>query len=107
MRIGTVLLVLIVGLSGSLYADGDIQRGKEAFEACIICHGENGEGGEDFGAPRLAGQYGWYLGRQLENFRAGIRGTHEDDDNGQIMQPMAEELKDQDIEDLIAYILTL
>ena len=33
-------------------------------------------------APRLAGMSDWYLARQLENFRQGIRGTHPQDFHG-------------------------
>lgn len=100
-------LCLTLTCSGVTYAQGDIERGRELFEVCVTCHGEFGEGSEDFGAPRLAGQHDWYLITQLENFRTGIRGLHEDDENGQVMQPMAVELDDRDIEDVVTYIMTL
>ncbi|MEC9086505.1 MAG: c-type cytochrome, partial [Pseudomonadota bacterium] len=41
---------------------------------CTTCHGTDGRGNEGTEAPRLAGMEDWYLRRQLENFRAGIRG---------------------------------
>ena len=41
---------------------------------CTTCHGTDGRGNEGIEAPRLAGMEDWYLRRQLENFRAGIRG---------------------------------
>ena len=85
----------------------DLSNGEEIFETCAICHGANAGGGEDFEAPKLAGQYDWYLMTQLRNFREGARGTHDDDVNGQIMQPMAEDLTDEDIADVVAYIMTL
>lgn len=83
------------------------ERGAEVFDDCSICHGDEAEGGEDFGAPKLAGQLDWYLIRQLQNFRAGARGNAEGDDFGPVMQPMAVDLEDQDIEDVVAYIMTL
>ena len=43
---------------------------------CTTCHGTDGKGNEAVEAPRLAGMEGWYLRRQLENFRVGIRGVH-------------------------------
>lgn len=88
-------------------AEAAVERGAEVFDDCSICHGDEAEGGEDFGAPKLAGQLGWYLVRQLQNFRAGSRGTNEGDDFGPVMQPMAIDLQDQEIEDVVAYIMTL
>jgi cytochrome c oxidase subunit 2 len=59
-------------------------------------------------APRLAGQEDWYLKRQLENFRTGIRGAHQDDNYGHQMVLMARSLQDeQSINDLLAYLNTL
>lgn len=87
--------------------DATLERGKEAFEICSACHGEQGEGNEDLEAPKLSGQYDWYLITQLKNFRAEIRGVHDDDENGQLMQPMAEDMEDQEIEDVVTYIMTL
>lgn len=89
-------------------ADGDIENGAEVFEdVCAMCHGEQAQGGEDFEAPKLAGQHDWYLILQLENFRSGIRGSHEDDENGQLMRPMALALEEKDVADVVAYIMTL
>jgi cytochrome c oxidase subunit 2 len=50
----------------------------------------------------------WYLERQLENFRQGIRGTHRQDFHGAQMRSMARALKDEaSINDLLDYIHTL
>ena len=91
----------------SASADGNLDHGKTVFNVCSACHGEQAQGNEDNEAPRLQGQYDWYLITQLENFRAGKRGTHEEDDNGQMMRSMALGLSDQDIENVVAYIQTL
>jgi cytochrome c553 len=49
------------------------------YASCIACHGARGEGNPALGAPALAGQSAAYVRRQLENFRAGVRGTHKAD----------------------------
>ena len=81
-------------LAGPALAQGNAEKGQEYFVVCQTCHGAGGEGSEALGAPRLAGQYGWYLTRQLNNFKAGLRGTHADDLYGQQMAPMATTLSD-------------
>ncbi|MCY4264594.1 MAG: c-type cytochrome, partial [Gammaproteobacteria bacterium] len=45
----------------------------------------------------------WYLIRQLENFRAGIRGMHPQDIEGAAMQPMAAKLSDASIADIVEW----
>ena len=71
---------------------------------CMTCHGADGMGSEGINAPRLAGMEKWYLKRQLENFRAGIRGTHEMDLQGREMRPMAMPLTDASIADLLEWV---
>lgn len=107
MRVLIALTLLFSVTTTSVVAGEDIAAGEAVFQNCMVCHGEQGLGDEDNEAPRLAGQHGWYLVTQLENFRAGIRGAHEDDDNGQMMQAMAVGLSDEDIEAVVAYIATL
>lgn len=70
------------------------ERGPAFYRVCAACHGEDGAGNPDTQAPRLAGQYPWYLERQLRNFRAGIRGADSADVNGFMMRPMAVGLPD-------------
>ena len=38
-----------------------------------MCHGDQGEGLEKYGAPRIGGQEDWYIVTSLNNFRAGLR----------------------------------
>ncbi len=84
------------------------ERGATHYQVCAACHGKNGEGNLDTGAPRIAGQHGWYLERQLMNFRAGARGVDSLDLNGQVMRPMALGLPDDAaVKDVVAYIQTL
>jgi cytochrome c oxidase subunit 2 len=87
---------------------GDVQRGKTLYEQCAACHGARGEGNAAIGAPRLAGNSDWYMVGQLENFRRGVRGTHEHDTFGAQMRAAASALPDaQAASDVIAYINTL
>ncbi len=87
---------------------GDPSRGAAHYTSCGACHGVEGQGNFALQAPRLAGQDDWYMKRQLENFRLGIRGTHQDDNYGHQMVLMARSLQnEQSINDLMAYLGSL
>lgn len=99
---------LFATLSNSALAAGDPARGKALYATCGACHGANGEGQEALNAPALAGQEDWYVIRQLQNFKNGIRGANPKDTFGMQMAPMAQTLPtEQAIEDVAAYIGTL
>lgn len=84
---------------------GDPLRGASYYVTCGACHGRRGEGNFTLSAPKLAGQKDWYLKRQINNFRHGIRGAHADDNYGKQMVLMAKILKDEEaINDLIAHL---
>ena len=87
---------------------GNAARGEKIYLTCGACHGKQGQGIWSHNAPRLAGMSDWYLATQLNNFRAGIRGTHAGDKYGMQMAAMARILHDdQATSDLLAYINTL
>ena len=87
---------------------GDIEKGKETYIVCAYCHGQQGEGIKAMNAPRMAGMTDWYLERQLQNFKKGIRGQHPEDYYGKQMGFMARILQDdKKIRDLVAYMNTL
>ncbi|MGQ9424474.1 c-type cytochrome [Gilvimarinus sp. F26214L] len=89
-------------------APANLQAGQAHYAICASCHGANGEGNESLNAPKLAGQQGWYLKRQLGYYRNGIRGVHEDDVYGKQMAPMAATLTNQEaIDNVVAYIESL
>ena len=89
-------------------APGDPALGAASYAVCSACHGAQAEGLALSNAPKLSGQDPIYLKRQLQNYKAGLRGTHEDDVNGRIMAPMAATLvTDAMIDNVIAYIGTL
>ena len=59
-------------------------------------------------APKLAGQHAWYLKRQLQSFKTGIRGSHPSDLYGDQMSLMSKTLhSEQAIDDVIFYITSL
>ena len=87
---------------------GDIARGKHIYTTCGSCHGKGGQGIWSQNAPTLNGANDWYIARQLENFRQGIRGSHPQDLYGKQMTLITIMLRDeQDIQDVVAYINTL
>ena len=88
--------------------EGDVDKGKAGYALCVPCHGAKGEGNVLFNSPRLAGQQDWYVVRQLENFKVGIRGTKPEAPFGMQMRPMAMTLVDDDaIRNIAAFIATL
>ena len=91
---------------GEAAPEGDPSRGRTLYAACAVCHGRSGEGNEALGAPRLAGQAGWYTARQLRKFVDGVRGSHPDDSSGASMRASAEGLESRDVADIVAWIET-
>ena len=69
--------------------------------ACSICHGQGLKGLGD--VPRLAGIHPTYLARQLYNFKGGNNNSMA----ATLMKPVAENLTDEDIVDIAAYIAGL
>jgi cytochrome c oxidase subunit 2 len=89
-------------------AAGDKTAGQALYATCSACHGAQGEGNRELNAPKLAGQAGWYLVRQLQNFRHEVRGVDKSDTYGQQMIPMAKTLTDDAaIRNVVAYIGSL
>jgi len=87
---------------------GNPATGKIYFATCVQCHGANARGNIDEFGPPLAGASDWYLLTQLQNFKAGVRGTHPDDVTGAKMRPFSMTLPtEQAMKDVIAYIGTL
>ncbi|MEE8496389.1 MAG: c-type cytochrome [Xanthomonadales bacterium] len=86
----------------------DVALGQNLYSMCSACHGVQGEGNEMLNAPKLAGQQGWYLKRQLKNFQLGLRGADASDTFGAQMAPMAATLVDDAaIANVVAYITAL
>ncbi|MEH6568091.1 MAG: c-type cytochrome [Halioglobus sp.] len=89
-------------------AAGDPTQGKGLYAVCGSCHGQDGQGNAAMNAPRLAGLPAWYIERQIDYYKKGIRGAHEEDTYGKQMAPMANMLADTAaIRNVTAYIDTL
>ena len=84
----------------------NLQAGQASYAACAACHGQNGEGNQALNAPKIAGLQTWYLERQLNYFKTGVRGG-EGDTNGAAMAPMALMLDDAGVTNVSAYIASL
>ena len=105
---GAWVLILAASGAATALAEADLERGKQFFQVCVACHGENGEGAKSLNAPRLSRQHDWYIVRQLNNFKSGVRGAHAKDIYGQQMRPMAQILAtDEQVNDVAAYLSTL
>lgn len=87
---------------------GDPAVGQGLFAVCTTCHGAKAEGNRDLNAPKLSGQAGWYLARQLHDFKNGLRGAHDQDTYGKQMIPFASMLPDDAaVRNVVAYITSL
>lgn len=71
--------------------------GDALYKKCIVCHGKRGEGKKSQNAPRVGGQFEWYLVKQITAMRDGTR-------INQKMLPYVKKLSNQDIKDLAAYL---
>lgn len=88
--------------------DGDAAHGKALFDTCRACHGDEAQGIEAANAPPLRYQFDWYLVRQLENFKDGIRGAHPESTFSPAMRPIVQLLaNEQNIRDVVSYIATI
>jgi len=86
-------------------AAGDAAAGQAAYAVCSTCHGSQGQGNPQLNAPKLAGQAGWYLVRQLQDFKLGIR---DKEPYGKQMDAFAATLADDTaIKNVVAYINSL
>ena len=87
---------------------GNKEHGKQLYQACAACHGQQAEGNASLKAPPLLGQNDWYLHKQLISFKQGDRGAAKDDTSGQLMrQSVALLTSEQDMLDVISYINSL
>ena len=77
----------------------DNAAGKAKAEICAGCHGDNGISQTE-NIPSLAGQLDQFIQWQLVSFRAGARKNEQ-------MQPIGEQLSNEDIRNLGAYFASL
>jgi cytochrome c553 len=94
-----LLLLLISGTSAGLSLAADSEAGAQKAVVCNGCHGTKGKSGNPQ-RPNLAAQQVDYFISQLNAFKNGSRANP-------MMQAMAINLKEEDIENLAAYYASL
>jgi cytochrome c oxidase subunit 2 len=83
----------------------DPEAGKQAYQSCVSCHGDQAQGNDALGAPALAGQQAAYIVRQIDHFQTGLRGRED-----AFAAQMPEMVKDMDkdaIANVAAYVSSL
>ena len=99
MRIAVVGILVVAFACGSFAYAADVAAGKQKAEMCVGCHGDNGISQIE-NIPSLAGQPDQFIQWQLVYFRAGSRKNEQ-------MQPIVEQLNNEDIRNLGAYFASL
>lgn len=87
--------VLLIGIWALPVSAADIKAGEQKAAMCSGCHGQGGNS-SNAQWPSLAGQQTTYLVNQLKAFKSGDR-------KNPMMQPMAANLSNDDINNLAAY----
>ena len=89
LHLPTLLLVAAFATGSGSAVAADLQRAEEIVQGkCFMCHGADGESSSPV-FPRLAGQNATYVARQLADYKSGRR-------KSSTMQPMVDDLNDQD-----------
>ncbi len=89
----------LVGPGGTLYREGDAERG---IPACMSCHGPDGHGNPGAPYPQLAGQHADYVQQVLTAWHDGD--TWGKSKHDQIMPSIAKKLTSKDIAAVASYI---
>lgn len=93
------MLILFAAASFALVSGqalaGDPRAGESKAEACVACHGMDGNSAAP-GFPRIGGQYESYLLHSLRGYKSGDRPNA-------VMAGIVAELSDRDLRDLAAY----
>jgi cytochrome c oxidase subunit 2 len=103
-------LLLAVGLGACNRAPPTpgLARGQELFDTCVPCHGAEGHGNRELGAPNIAGLPQWYVEAQLRKFQQGHRGANPFDTVGIRMKSMSLALDlDGDLESVAQYVASM
>jgi cytochrome c oxidase cbb3-type subunit 3 len=96
------VVAYVLSLSGRQPSAGDVAAGRKHFETiCVTCHGADGKGNKDLGAPNLTDQI-WVHGGGVDAIRQTIA-------NGRMgeMPAHGERLGEQRVKLLTAYVLSL
>jgi len=102
VKIASLVTASLVGMFGTSQATAqDGAEGEALYKKnCRGCHGPTAKGLASY--PRLAGQPPEYLVERLEKYRAGEKLGP----NTPLMAPRAKKLSDEDIINIVNYIVT-
>ena len=94
-----------VGLTKDEYLElgRNIYRGcnmEIKMQACISCHGPNGQGNYAAAIPMLSGQHSQYTYQQLKNFQTSIRSN----DYNKMMRNIVHRMTDEEMKAVASYI---
>tara|TARA_B100000035_G_scaffold147765_1_gene125984 strand:- start:112 stop:729 length:618 start_codon:yes stop_codon:yes gene_type:complete len=94
-----------VGLTQDKYLElgRDMYRGGNMdikIQACISCHGPNGQGNYAAGIPMLSGQHSQYTYQQLKNFQSSMRSN----DYNKMMRNIVHRMTDEEMKAVASYI---
>ena len=105
VRTPALAFALLMACATTTYAR-DYTIVPERFIYCTTCHGVELQGNRSVDAPRLNGMEDWSVRNQLQAFRKGWRGTH-DDLIGMEMRPQATVLDAAGVEEAVAFVTSI
>ena len=73
------------------------KRGQKLYQKCIVCHGKHGTGKKSQQAPKIAGQYDWYIYDKIKSMQDGVWVNKK-------MYPYIKKLSDRDVKDLSVFL---
>jgi cytochrome c553 len=106
------LFLVAMFISGTSFAEPNLANGKTIFtegkgdnvQPCQTCHGENAQGNDAMGAPRLANIGYGYIIKQLTDFSQDKRTPS---GLGAVMNGFAKGLSEQERRDVAGYVNSL
>jgi cytochrome c553 len=84
-------------LGRNIYRGGNMEI---KMQACISCHGPNGQGNYAAAIPMLSGQHSQYTYQQLKNFQTSIRSN----DYNKMMRNIVHRITDEEMKAVASYI---
>ena len=89
-----LLALLVLAACSPPAPEPGVERGAAVWGTCVPCHGSQGQGNRELGAPAIAGLPQWYVEDQLNGFANNWRGAHPFDTVGIRMKSMVLALDD-------------
>jgi cytochrome c553 len=84
-------------LGRNLYRGGNMEI---KMQACMSCHGPNGQGNYAAAIPMLSGQHAQYTYQQLKNFQTSMRSN----DYNKMMRNIVHRMTDEEMKAVASYI---